>query len=163
MKINKSKIFLFTDGSVNPPSGIGVGAYLFVEELELTYVELEKKIKTKKFYDTSSTRLELETLLWALSQEGLKQFKIVVFTDCQNIITLEDRREGLEKKDYHNAKRKKMKNHLLYKSFFGRMDSLDCEFVKLKGHKKESKKSEIDKIFTLVDKASREALRNSIK
>jgi len=57
---------------------------------------------------------------------------------------------------------KKIKNHLLYKSFFGRMDSLDCEFVKLKGHKKESKKSEIDKIFTLVDKASREALRKVV-
>lgn len=159
MKQIKQKIFLFTDGSVNPQSGVGVGAYLFVEELELTSLELQKKIKTKKFYDTSSTSLELETLLWALNQEGLKKFKIIIFTDCQNIITLEDRREKLEKKDYHNARMKKIKNHLLYKSFFARMDSLDCELVKLKGHKKESKKSEIDKIFTLVDKASRRALR----
>ena len=159
MKQIKAKIYLFTDGSVNPQSRVGVGACLFVEKSESDSLELEKKIETKIFYDTSSTSLELETLLWALSKEELKKFQIVVFTDCQNIMTLEGRRERLEKKDYHNARKKKMKNHLLYKSFFQKMDSLDCEFVKLQGHKKESQKRKVDKIFTLVDKASRKALR----
>jgi len=61
----KEQIYLFTDGSVNPQSKIGFGAYLFLNKLEFFSLELEKKIKIQKFVNTSSTKLELETLLWA--------------------------------------------------------------------------------------------------
>ena len=53
-----------------------------------------------------------------------------------------------------------IKNHELYKDFFKRLDILDCEFIKVKGHKKTSVKTEIDEIFTLVDRATRKALRS---
>ena len=159
MNKTKPKIFLFTDGSVNPQSGVGFGSYLLVDKSEFSSSLLEKKIKTKKFDNTSSTKLELETLLWALAEMDLKFFKIVVYTDCQNIIGLQDRREGFERKNYMNSKRRQIKNHELYKDFFKRLDILDCEFIKLKGHKKASVKNEIDEIFTLVDKATRKALR----
>ena len=83
----KSQAYLFTDGSVNPQSGMGFGAYLFLEKLEFSSTELDKKIKIKRF------------------------------------------------------------------------DILDCEFMKVKGHKKASMKNDIDEIFTLVDRATRSALR----
>ncbi len=54
-------------------------------------------IKTKKFENTSSTKLELETLLWALSEINLDNCKIIIYTDCQNIIGLKERRAGLVK------------------------------------------------------------------
>jgi len=38
-------------------------------------------------------------------------------------------------------------------------DPLDCEFVKVRGHRVRDKKKNIDKLFALVDKASRKALR----
>ena len=161
MNKTKPKIFLFTDGSVNPQSGVGFGSYLLVDKSEFSSSLLEKKIKTKKFDNTSSTKLELETLLWALAEMDLKFFKIVVYTDCQNIIGLQDRREGFERKNYMNSKRRQIKNHELYKDFFKRLDILDCEFIKLKGHKKASVKNEIDEIFTLVDRATRKALRKT--
>ncbi len=50
----------------------------------------------------------------------------------------------------------------IYKKFFKITDRIDCEFIKVKGHKKSSTKNEIDNIFTLVDKATRNALREYI-
>ncbi len=162
MNKTKEKIYLFTDGSVNPQSGIGYGAYLLVDKLEYLSTELEKNILLKKFDNTSSTQLELETLLWALDNTSLKNFKIVIYTDCQNIIGLQARRERFEKNNYITSKGKQIKNHQLYREFFKRLDSLDCEFVKIKGHKRASIKNEIDEIFTLVDRATRKALRENI-
>ena len=162
MNKTKQQVYLFTDGSVNPQSGVGFGAYLLLEKKEFISDELEKKVKTKKFKNTSSTKLELETLLWALDEVSLKNSKIIVYTDCQNIIGLSARRDGFEKKNYMTSKAKLIKNHELYKEFFKRVDILECEFVKVKGHKKASVKNEIDEIFTLVDRASRDALRGTI-
>lgn len=156
----KPKIFLFTDGSVHPQSGVGYGACLFLNRLELPLSQVDNEIKTKKFENTSSTKLELETLLWALEEVSLQDYKIVVYTDCQNIIGLPQRRIAFEKKNYVTSKGTQIKNHELYKSFFKKTDILDCELVKVKGHKKSSKKDVVDNIFTIVDKASRDALRS---
>ena len=161
MNITKPQIYLFTDGSVNPQSGIGFGAYLLLDSLELFSSELKEEIKVKKFSNTSSTKLELETLLWALTDISSNNHKILIYTDCQNIIGLKDRRDRFEKNNYMTGKGKQIKNHELYKEFYKLVDTLDCEFIKVKGHKKTSAKDDIDKIFTLVDKATRNALRNS--
>ena len=162
MNRTKSQIYLFTDGSVNPQSKVGFGAYLLLDKLEFIPVEFDKKIKIKKFNNTSSTKLELETLLWALNDVSLKNFKIIVYTDCQNIIGLNERRDRFEKNNYMTSKGSVIKNHELYKDFFNKSDTLDCEFIKVKGHKKTSVKNEIDEIFTLVDRATRKALRKNI-
>ena len=159
MQKTKPQIYLFTDGSVNPQSGVGFGAYLLLEKLEYSSFELEQKIKVKKLNNTSSTKLELETLLWALNDITSNNCKIIVYTDCQNIIGLNERRGRFEKNNYMTSKGSVIKNHELYKDFFKRLDILDCEFVKVKGHKKTSVKNEIDEIFTLVDRATRMALR----
>ncbi len=152
---------MFTDASVNPQSGIGFGAYLLLDTLDF-FPNLETKIKTHQFNNTSSTKLELETLLWAFDELSLENYQVVIYTDCQNIIGLEARRDGFERKNYMTSKAKQIKNHELYKDFFTRVDILDCEFIKIKGHKKSSLKNEIDEIFSLVDKATREALRKTI-
>jgi len=158
----KSIIYLFTDGSVNPQIGIGYGAYLIIDEVEFLSDKIEQSIKVKKFVNTSSTKIELETLLWALENDNLKEFKIIVYTDCQNIIGLKGRRDRFEKNNYTNTKGSQIKNHELYKDFFRKLDSLNFELIKIKGHKKASLKDEIDKIFTLVDRATRKALREDI-
>ena len=160
MNKTKPKIYLFTDASVNPQKKVGFGAYLLLKELDCFTPELEKKTKLKKFDNTSSTKLELETLLWALKEESLQNFTIVVYTDCQNIIGLPARRDGFEKKNYITSKGTLIKNHELYKAFYKKTDILDCEFIKVKGHKKSAEKNKIDEIFTTVDRASRDALRD---
>lgn len=161
------KIQLFTDSSVNPQQKIGMAAYLLVLDENISKDEMKKDIKIKRFEDTSSTKLELQTLLWALGEAELElnnntNQDIEVYTDCQNIIGLENRREKLEKNDYHSSTGRLMNNHILYKEFFIKLDSLNISFIKVKGHKKTSLKDDIDNIFNLVDKASRNALRKIV-
>jgi ribonuclease HI len=156
-----NSIKLFTDSSVNPQEKIGFGAYLKILDENISFLEMKNIIKTKRFEDTSSTKLELQTLLWALD-EIEKTSLIEVYTDCQNIIGLENRRKKLESNDYKSSKGKLMNNHELYKLFFEKIDKLNLTFIKVKGHKKSSLKDNIDEVFNLVDKASRNALREEL-
>jgi len=154
-------ILLFTDGSVNVQSKIGYGAYLAFQETEEIPENLLELVNTKRFENTSSSKLELQILLWALQTIESVNSKIVAFTDSQNIVRLPARRERFEKNRYHNKKGELIKNHQLYKNFFEQTDKLDIEFIKVRGHKKTVQKDNIDKIFTVVDRASRQALRDS--
>ncbi len=61
-----SELLLFTDGSVNPKLKIGYGACLLVYQIDLPEDNLKSQVKVKKLEHTSSTRLELQTLLWGL-------------------------------------------------------------------------------------------------
>lgn len=152
-------IKLFTDGSVNPQLKIGFGAYLVLED-SLHHSNLQEKIKIKKFENTSSTLLELQTLLWALEELPYTTQPILIYTDCQNLIGLKERCMAFEKNGYVTKSNKLISNHELYKLFYQKINTLNCEFIKIKGHKKSSTKDEMDAVFTLVDKASRNALRN---
>lgn len=153
-------IKLFCDGSVNPQQKIGFGAYFILEENQEESLEsIKNRIHLKRFENTSSTKLELEALLWALEDKNITNKNIIVYTDCQNILGLENRRAKLEKNNYFSSTGKIIKNHELYKKFYMITDKLNCHFEKVKGHKKASLKDEIDKLFNLVDKESRRALR----
>jgi hypothetical protein len=85
---------------------------------------------------------------------------VLVYTDSQNIIGLPDRRERLEKSDYRSKKNKRLNNYELYQEFYRITDQIDVELVKVRGHQATRHKGEIDRLFTLVDRASRNALRN---
>ncbi len=153
------KIKLFTDGSVNTRSNEGYGAYLVVDE-EIVFDELlQTKIQLIKFENTSSTKLELQVLLWALKEVKAVAYDIEVYTDSQNIIRLPERRDRFEKNDYHSKNGKRLKNFKLYQEFFRITDTMNCRFVKVHGHQKSHQKDEIHKLFTLVDRASRKAVR----
>jgi len=162
-KTEKPTLYLFTDGSANPQKKIGFGAYLLLNEDKLHSTTLSKNdVVTKKFEDTSSSKLELEAMLWALNEICEKNNEVIVFTDCQNIIGLKDRREKFEKNNYITSKKTLIKNHELYKEFYRLTDKMECNFVKVKGHKKNEEKNKIDNIFSLVDKAARDALREAV-
>lgn len=148
---------LFTDGSVNTKSKVGYGAYVMVESMDT----LSPLVKVKQFENTSSTKLELQTLLWALGELQNRECHIIIHTDSQNIISLPKRRERFEKNGFLTSKQVLISNYLLYQSFYAMMDRLDCSLVKVEGHKRLDDKDAIDDFFTLVDRASRNALRES--
>ena len=157
-------IILFTDGSVDNKTHIGFGAYLTIENVETPAVDLIAKVKTRQFENTSSTLLELQSLLWAID-DGIfsnkeKTIKLIIYTDSQNILSLLTRRKKLEQRDYYTNSGKQLKNANLYQHFYNIIDRYDCHIIKVDGHKPQHEKNDIDKIFTLVDKASRLALRN---
>lgn len=150
---------LLTDGSVNTQSKIGYGAYLVVSEGELSLDSLGPRVKVKRFEPTSSTKLELQTLLWALGDIQALVDRVIVYTDSQNIMGLPGRREGFEQNEYRSKKNKRLNNYALYQEFYRMTDRLDCELVKVPGHRVSKPKDAIDRLFSLVDKASRKALR----
>jgi len=153
------ELMLFIDGSVNPQSNIGYGAYLAVSERSPGLDSLKTRVKVRRFEQTSSTKLELQTLLWALGDIHATGRKVMVYTDSQNILGLPARRARLEKNDYHSKKHKRLKHFELYQAFYSVIDQLDCELVKVRGHQAANQKDDMDRLFTLVDRASRKALR----
>ena len=150
---------LFTDGSVNAQSNIGYGAYLAVPEAGLSLDSLRSRVKVRRFEHTSSTKLELQTLLWAFSEIQALGIKVIVYTDSQNIMGLQARRDRFEQTDYRSKKNRRLNNYELYQEFYRVTDPLECEFVKVRGHQGSNQKDDIDRLFTLVDRASRKALR----
>lgn len=155
------EIFLFTDGSVNTLKKIGFGAYLIVKDINQPIEIVNNSVKVKRFEETSSTKLEIQTLLWALSEIIISEKKLIIYTDSQNIIKLPDRRKRLEQNNYYSKNNTRLKNHSLYQEFYKKADQLGFEIIKLRGHLKSDKKDKIDKLFSIVDKASRNALRTS--
>ena len=153
------QLMLFSDGSVNTQSNIGYGAYLAVSESGLSLDSLKKFVKVKRFEHTSSTKLELQTLLWALNDMQALEHKLIVYTDSQNIIGLQGRRNRLEKNDYRSKSNKRLNNYELYQKFYRMIDKMNFELVKVRGHQRSNQKNDIDRLFTLVDRASRNALR----
>ena len=152
---------LFTDGSVDPQSNIGYGAYLAVPDGGLSVGSLRTRVKVRRFEHTSSTKLEMQTLLWALSDIQASGSRVIVYTDSQNIMGLPGRRVRLEQNEFHSKKNRRLSNYKLYREFYKMIDQLNCGFVKVRGHQVSNQKDEIDRFFTLVDKASRHALRGN--
>jgi len=150
---------LFIDGSVGDQSKVGYGAYLALSDPDLPLSTLKKQIRVKRFEQTSSTKLELQTLLWALSEIQTSEDELTVYTDSQNIIGLPGRRNRLEQNNYHSSKNILLNNYELYQHFYRWLDQRDCQFVKVPGHQQAKKKNMIELLFSLVDKASRKALR----
>lgn len=154
-------LMLFTDGSVDVASWLGYGAYLMLSERGCSLDSLRLRVNVKRFEQTSSTRLELQTLLWALSEIQPSGRRIIIHTDSQNIIGLPERRARLEQNEYRSRQGRRLNHYELYQEFYRVFDRLDCCMVKVWGHQKSSQKTEIDQIFTLVDRASRNALRTA--
>jgi ribonuclease HI len=148
-------IRLFCDGSVNAQTHVGFGAYVIVAQ-NATFDSLH--VKLKAFHETSSTKLELQTLLWAVEEVRGMSDEIIIYTDSQNIISLPSRKERFERRGYATNHKKIHEHAELYQAFYKVMDELKCTLVKVKGHKLDHDKDTMDRYFTLVDRASREAL-----
>ena len=157
------EILLFTDGSVDNRSKVGYGAYLLVTNPQYSLQELSKQIKVKHFEQTSSSKLELQTLLWALADIQPLDHKLIVYTDSQTIIGLPDRRERLEQNDFCAKNLRPLNNAQLYREFYRLSDRMNINMIKARGHLPTKQKDETDQLFSLVDKASRQALRKALQ
>lgn len=155
------EIHLFVDGSVDPLAKVGYGAYLMVAEPWPAVELLPSLVNIKKFASTSSTRLELQTLLWALAEIPVPVDRVKVYTDSQNIVGLPGRRERLSQADYFSRGNRRLTNYELYQEFYRMIEHPACEFVKVSGHLQARAKDRFDHLFTLVDRASRRALREA--
>jgi ribonuclease HI len=148
---------LFTDGSVYTQTKHGCGAALLTtsESHRQTLNQLKSQVQLQEFRETSSSKLELQTLLWALQQVPDDDQALSVYTDSQNILSLLNRRSGFEKANYLTKKGLQIRNTALYQAFFQAYDTRPFAMIKVKGHKPAADRNAIDRMFNLVDKAAR--------
>ncbi len=161
-----SHFYLLTDGSVHSQSKVGYGAYLVLSDLNMSVDDLKETVNLKRFEPTSSSKLELQTLLWALNDMIMfsesDNMKLTVYTDSQTIVKLPGRRDHLEHRQYESRHHNRLHQADLYQAFFRLTDRLSCEFVKVVGHQASGNKDKIGHLFSLVDQAARRALRNEL-
>lgn len=100
-------------------------------------------------------------MLWALTESDLRGHRLHVYADSQNIVTLGARRERLERSGFKNARGETLAHEQLYRYFYDICDELDITFEKVKGHSKHDLKSAIERVFAVVDRAARQALRKA--
>jgi ribonuclease HI len=165
-------IALFTDVSLNPTLRLGVGAYLpvpapFLERSpqSIEGSEIDRRLMIRKFEGTSSTRLEVQTVLWALEdyQNRLKgpwPETIQVYSDSQCVAGLLKRRPGLEADGLPGqSTNHPLKNISLYRKFYEFYDEMGFEVIKVAGHSRSCSHNAVHRIFSMVDKEARKALR----
>ena len=167
---------LFTDVSLNPSLKLGFGAYLVIPSSFLEIPperiirsELVEQIKLRRFEVTSSTKLEVQTLLWALEDfqkesSGSRFGTLDVYSDSQCVTGLQRRRSQLEMNGFCSKGTKRiLKNACLYRKFYEFRDTLGFEVIKVVGHSRSCSHDSIHRIFSFVDKEARKALKICMK
>lgn len=162
---------LFTDVSMNPRRKSGVGAcllvgasYLEIMPDDIDRADISARLRFKRFTDTSSTKLEIQTVLWALEnfRAELKvpdPVSLRIYTDSQCVAGLPARRARLEANDFIAGRSGlSLRNTSLYRAFFAAHDELGFELVKVAGHSRGSSHDTVHRIFSYVDKEVRRAL-----
>ena len=162
---------LFTDVSMNPQRKVGVGGYLLVPlpflEIEPHNIErdaVSARLKIKRFEETSSTKLEVQTVLWALenSREKLTASalgSLRIYTDSQCVAGLLRRRTDLINSDFI-AKRsgRPLSNAALYRAFYSAYDQIGFQLIKVAGHSRACSHDTVQRIFSYVDREVRKSL-----
>jgi hypothetical protein len=163
---------LFTDVSLNPELKTGLGAYLLIPHsmLDIPPEKIDKsailnQITFKTFNDTSSTKLELQTALWAIKEGMGKRSRaaLALYTDSQCISGLMKRRDRLEINNYLSKRTGSLLKHaLFYKTFYSLFDKFGFKIIKVTGHKPSKLHNSVHRIFSYVDKEVRRQLKSRL-
>jgi ribonuclease HI len=167
---------LFTDVSLNPRLKLGFGAYLVIPTSFLEIPperiirpEFVKQIRLRRFEVTSSTKLEVQTLLCALEdfqkESSDSRFGTLdVYCDSQCVTGLQRRRSQLEMNGFcSKGTNRIVTNACLYRKFYEFHDTMGFEVIKVAGHTRSCSHNSIHRIFSFVDKEARKALKLCMK
>ena len=159
---------LLTDASVDPILKLGVGACLVLPAsfLDVPFPEIKKseitgRIALRRFEAASSTRLELETVLWALGEQRKRsKGRLDLYTDSQCIAGLLKRKRGLLAGDFlSRTTNRPLRNAPLYRRFYAFHDERVFRVLHVDGHSRAGERDAAHRIFSLVDRAARRALK----
>lgn len=163
---------LFTDVSLDPGHKCGIGAYLFIpvsflrkKNHNISREDIAEKLKIRRFENTSSTRLEVQTVLWALDEiektvPKHSPMTLQVYTDSQCVAGLQKRRLRLSSCNFISQKTgQPLKNADLYRTFYELNDKMGFSVIKVSGHTPASSRDIIHHIFACVDQETRNALK----
>lgn len=159
---------LFTDVSADPELRIGIGACLVLHasclDIPFSGIEISEitgRITLQRFEDTSSTKLELQTILWALGEHRKRsKGKLHLYTDSQCISGLLKRKSRLLGRDFlSRTTNLPLRNALLYRRFYAFHDEIAFEVIKVDGHSRTRVRDTAHRIFSIVDREARRALK----
>jgi ribonuclease HI len=166
-----NSIALFTDVSLNPRLRLGIGGYLLLplsllasKPHAIVPSELSARLQTRRFRETSSTKLELQTLLWALENSrqeisATAPGSLQIYTDSQCVAGLLGRRAGLITCDFVARRSgRPLANAVLYRAFYEAHEQLDFQLHKVAGHSPAGTHDTVRRIFAHVDREVRKAL-----
>ena len=167
---------LFIDVSLDPRHRRGVGASLLVPDsfLEaqpgsITRAHLSGQLKMRRFENTSSTRIEVQTVIWAL--DGMQtttprhsRMLLRVYTDSQCVAGLPGRRSKLSSCGFMSQKTgQPLRNADLYRTFYEHLDRIGFTVFKIDGHRRALSRNSVQQVFACVDQEVRKALRNWVR
>ena len=163
---------LFTDASLNPGLKVGVAGYLLVPESFIKtpsnlikISELDEILVLRRFEDTSSTKLEVQTVLWALEEYSIgsaisESGKLHIYSDSQCVEGLLPRRARLESSGFHcRGGSRLLKNASLYSKYYEFHDRLKFDVTKVAGHTPSHSRNTVERIFSFIDQKVRKALK----
>jgi len=164
-----NSLALFTDVSLNPERRCGVGVYFVIPASMLPVTPdcvdksvVDKHVVVRRFENTTSTKLEVQTVLWALENtcKPSGPDRMQIYTDSQGIAGLLGRRQTLELNGFC-AKRSNLpvKNAALYRTFYEFFDRLGFEVIKVPGHSRYHSHDTVCRIFSFVDRKARKSLK----
>lgn len=164
---------LFTDVSLDTGHKCGIGAYLFVpvsyfeaKNPGISREDIAARLKICRFENTSSTRLEVQTVLWALDEIEKTiprhgSMLLQIYTDSQCVAGLQGRRARLSSCNFLSKKTgQPLKNADLYRTFYEFNDKMGFSVSKVSGHTSVSSRDTIHHIFACVDQEARKALKH---
>lgn len=160
---------LFTDGSLNPQRHCGIGVALLVPIdflgqpiKDVAADEIAQRIVSQRFTDTSATKLEVQTAIWALN--NAKPVPTRLYTDSQCIVRLPQRRAKLEQTNYiSGAKGEPIRHAELYQEYFNLRDRLGFEEIKVSGHSDYRYQDTLHRVFHYVDREARRLLKQWLR
>jgi ribonuclease HI len=170
-----NELAIFTDGSLNPQMKVGVGGIMIFDNdiLQKSVQEINSRyfidlMNFVYFQNTSSTKLEIETLLKAIDDiihnDKYENQKINIYTDSQGITGLMNRKERLLNNDFiASSSGKELKNKELYLKFYELNDKYSINIHKVKGHSQKGTQDTMTRIFSFLDKEVRRKLREFVE
>jgi len=120
----------------------------------------------RRFTGAGSTQMEIQTLVWALEDyrntlNASRHGELSVYTDSQCVADLSRRRSGLENKNYISKKTNtEIMNASLYRKLYSLYDELNMNIIKVAGHSRVASHDTVHRIFSIVDREVRKALRS---
>lgn len=166
---------VYSDASFNGQLQLAVSGVLILDDAEINSPssDCERLVHIQQFKEINNIRAELRGILFAFEEinrrlgeiriPASKYIKINLYTDCQTVSNLLERRARLESLNFKNKKNVTLANADLYKVFYQYNDQFNSNIIWLKGHVSVARRAQNNHYFGLVDKMVRCRLRASLR